>query len=755
MNSTVAISLCATMAVSGLAWVLPLVAVACGLAIWSYRRTTRPLSQPRKRILLALRIGAVALVTLLLLDPVSRTHRIEHVPSQLLIALDQSDSMARKDVSRNGKQVARFEAALDALRAEEDLLDALAERVDVRLLRFAGSAGRPIPYSRDALEALAARASGRATAIGDSVQSAVAGLRDPQQAIAGVVLISDGCNNRSLRMTPEGMARRLASQSIRLDTVRVGSSMAKGASCGLTVTNLGAPAETSAFSRLFIKPTIRTIGLAGRQVLITCRLGKEKIGQQTVKVTGGQQVLTASFPYVPTQVGYHRLTVSAKLVPTTAPTPPPAGQPTKSQLLHVTDRGIRVLYLAGSFDNEVKFVTRAIQSFHRCTLDRRIILDARAAASLGDTLDDWLKYHVILLGNLPAGSLSDAQQKCIVDCVREYGKGLGMLGGENSFASGQWANTPLAAILPVGASAGGPPLTDEVRCMLTADGETAELTQLDPSGPKNMAAWASLDALPGANRLENIKPAATVLLSTADDAPLLVVQPVGKGRTLAAAFDSTWRWVMTPKDTADLQRRFWRQVVLYLAAPKGNLWIHTERATIDLDLLRAGKQNIDVTTGCENAQGQSQPDTPIIVTLAGPGTPVHTIAMTRTGRHWTASLEGLTAPGEYTLTAKTTLGTQTLQSEHRFELIERDLETQRILADAAQMDQLALQTGGDSITLDQLPDLLKELARTCQPTPVQRTTSRNLLSTWRWPIAVLLLAMLSTEWFLRKKWGLV
>ena len=259
------------------------------------------------------------------------------------------------------------------------------------------------------------------------------------------------------------MARRLASRSIRLDTVRVGSVVAKGASCELTVTHLGAPAETNAFSRFLIAPTIRTVGLAGQQVVVTYRLEEEQIGQQTVRVTGAQQVLSPSLPYVPTQVGYHRLTVSAKLAPTTAPTPSVAGQPTKSQLLHVTDRGIRVLYLAGGFDNEVKFVTRAIQSFRRCTLDRRILLDARDAASLGLALDDWLKYHVILLGNLPADTLSDAQQRRIVECVREYGKGLGMLGGENSFGAGQWANTPLAAILPVGVPAGAKPLAEDMR----------------------------------------------------------------------------------------------------------------------------------------------------------------------------------------------------------------------------------------------------------------------------------------------------
>ena len=69
------------------------------------------------------------------------------------------------------------------------------------------------------------------------------------------------------------------------------------------------------------------------------------------------------------------------------------------------------------------------------------------------------------------------------------------------------------------------------------------------------ADWAALDLLPGANRLGGVKEIATVLAETPQHEPLIVTQPYGKGRVMAIAFDTTWRWVLSKKDTADLQRR--------------------------------------------------------------------------------------------------------------------------------------------------------------------------------------------------------
>ena len=90
-----------------------------------------------------------------------------------------------------------------------------------------------------------------------------------------------------------------------------------------------------------------------------------------------------------------------------------------------------------------------------------------------------------------------------------------------------------------------------------------------------------------------------------------------KGRALAIAFDSTWRWVLTPKDTAELQRRFWRQVALYLAAPKGHIWITTDRAAYDLRRLKRRTRSdvVEVTAGVEDASGLPLTEAPIEATV--------------------------------------------------------------------------------------------------------------------------------------------
>ena len=73
----------------------------------------------------------------------------------------------------------------------------------------------------------------------------------------------------------------------------------------------------------------------------------------------------------------------------------------------------------------------------------------------------------------------------------------------------------------------------------------------------------------------NLAPGAVVLADAGPDKPLLVAADYGEGRVMAFAGDSTWRWWMHGFESA--HKRFWRQVVLWLAqkdqAQEGNVWI--------------------------------------------------------------------------------------------------------------------------------------------------------------------------------------
>jgi uncharacterized membrane protein/Mg-chelatase subunit ChlD len=58
-------------------------------------------------------------------------------------------------------------------------------------------------------------------------------------------------------------------------------------------------------------------------------------------------------------------------------------------------------------------------------------------------------YDAVILGNVPREAFTDAQISMLVSNTRNMGAGLIMLGGENSFGAGGWANTELEQAMPV------------------------------------------------------------------------------------------------------------------------------------------------------------------------------------------------------------------------------------------------------------------------------------------------------------------
>src|SRR5439155_11500827 len=64
-------------------------------------------------------------------------------------------------------------------------------------------------------------------------------------------------------------------------------------------------------------------------------------------------------------------------------------------------------------------------------------------------LKDWLAYSAIVLMNVPAIDLATLQQELIETAVAEHGRGLLLLGGENSFGPGGYYETPLERVSPL------------------------------------------------------------------------------------------------------------------------------------------------------------------------------------------------------------------------------------------------------------------------------------------------------------------
>lgn len=133
------------------------------------------------------------------------------------------------------------------------------------------------------------------------------------------------------------------------------------------------------------------------------------------------------------------------------------------------------------------------------------------------TVAELSAFDALVLSNVPADLLTDEHLAWIEPWIGQRGGGLCMIGGENSFASGGWNDTPLAGMLPVEMQAGA----DD-----WSSGEVVPLAPQLPPAPhaiwslladakQNRQAVGAIPAVAGLNRWTAARPNLTTVLATA------------------------------------------------------------------------------------------------------------------------------------------------------------------------------------------------------------------------------------------------
>ncbi|MGD1916681.1 MAG: VWA domain-containing protein, partial [Phycisphaerales bacterium] len=89
------------------------------------------------------------------------------------------------------------------------------------------------------------------------------------------------------------------------------------------------------------------------------------------------------------------------------------------------------------------------QPFVRALRDAGVLVEARPAAAIPDTLVGLSAYDAVVLMNQPAANFSRMGMDQLRQYVHDVGGGLVMLGGPNSFGAGGWINSPLEDALPI------------------------------------------------------------------------------------------------------------------------------------------------------------------------------------------------------------------------------------------------------------------------------------------------------------------
>ena len=728
----------------------------------------RQKQSPRRRITLSLlRALTLALLIMFLLRPALETRTKRTLPGTLVVLLDVSRSMQVADAAGNIPRFSVMKQALDGAAAE---FAELSKTWDVRGYAF-GQDLQPVKFADGRFE-LPAEPTGSQTAIGAAIDDMLA--REAQQRIVAVVLPSDGAQRAFAPrdVPPQTAVRRLAADGIPLYTLCFGQP-SLGEQSDLRMSELLANDVVFADTPTTIEGVVTAAGYVNQefkvQLLWENADGEmEPVDARTITIAPGKQRYPIRMTHTPTTPGEYKVTLQVES---------PAGElvttnNSQSTFVTVLKGGVKILYLAGAArigghpGIEPTFLRKALSAHADLNVQFEEINYLPPELDHSRQLRE-AKYDVFLLGDVDVTGLSEPTWREMAKAV-ERGAGLAMLGGFHSFGPGGFTSSALGEVLPIQMGRaerqafGEPPSEDmhvpgPLRLLpLETGGEAHPILRIK-SGPANAVLWQELPTLDGANRFDRLrlKPTATVV-AEGDDArrsPLLVLGAYGDGRTAALAVDSTWHWQM--EDFGEAHRRFWRQFMLWLAKKDETAG---ERVWVRLDQRRYQQgSRVDFTLGAEDGQGDPLKTAAFDVQIEKPDGTVTAVRPSQRGDAAAASFADTSVPGDYRILASARDAGNTVGSAvARFSVSDQDVELDQPAAEPmllASLANLTAEAGGAGLAPEELPDLLERLKAKTKDFEEEIVESVTLWDGW--PPLLAFVGLLSTEWFLRKRWGLV
>ncbi|MCS7305313.1 MAG: hypothetical protein NZ602_09435 [Thermoguttaceae bacterium] len=724
----------------------------------------------RRYVLLGLRLGSFVVLLLAWFRPTLVYTQLKPQQATVVLLADKSRSMSIPD-GIGGQS--RYEVLRQTLADAKASLRSLAEQFELKAYAFDAYL-EPLQVA-DGQVLLPDTPQGNQTALGAALDDLL--QQEAGKRILGVLLLSDGVQQaRPPRDLPvQTAAARLKAQGIPLYTFPIGQSRGLGQAQDVRLSSLRCNPTVFVKNELNVSADLEAYGYVHRSLVVRLLFETQpgqlqEVARKEVDVQAAGERMAIDFVYVPSMPGDYKLSVRVE---------PQQGEliTTNNEMatfVRVLKGGINVLYLEGQVRVESRFLLQALQAapnvqvdFYRISRDPTIPLERGPTAAFVRPAELDLseafrpgKYDVYILGDLDSAAFRPEELAQLAEAVSQRA-GLLMLGGFHSFAPGGYGQTPLAKVLPVAMDRFGRQRFEEkiredmhlpgpIRMVPTPIGQRASPMRLATDPEENRKLWLQLPPLEGINRLGSPAPGALVWATDQAQNPVLVAHSFGGGRVLAFAADSTWRWWMRGFQTE--HRRFWRQVILWLAqadeAEQADLWIKLAQRRF------APGDRVEFQLGVNDPAGQPIRQAQFRAEVQLPNGRSEPIPLVSTDSGWQGAFLQTDLPGDYTLraTAKLPDG-QELTSTARFLVFEQDLELDLAAADIGTMETIATMTGGQALAPEQLPSLLQKLLRETSSLQIEQVRKLSLWDTW--PMFLLFVGLLGTEWYLRKRWGLV
>ncbi|HLH43840.1 MAG TPA: vWA domain-containing protein [Bryobacteraceae bacterium] len=745
-------------------WVLWLLIVAAAAVLaWlirSHLRQAAPVMRGwRAGVIWGLQTLLAAIMLALLWQPAITVSELKPQQNIIAVLVDDSRSMA---ISEDGSS--REAQAVSAL--QNGALAGLSRSFQTRLYRMDNVAARI-----DSLQALEPTAA--STRIGDSLKQ----LSDETSdlPIGAVVLLSDGGDN-SGGIRADAISA-LRARRIPVHTVGFGHERAQR---DVELDDAAIAPRALAGSRLAARVVFHQRGFAGAKINLTVRDSSSRpskiLASRSVVLgpDGAQQTETLMFDIG--GAGARTLEIAAA---------PLTGEESfannaLTRMVNVDSDPRRILYVEGEPRWEYKFIREAeeddgmvqivsmVRTSPNKTYRQGVKEGKELAGGFPSRPEELFSFQGLILGSVESGYFTPSQQQLIRDFVDRRGGGLLLLGGQFALADGGWNASQIADLLPATLPAQPGTFhreadpkngTTHAFAELAPAGADSPITRLVDDAAANAAKWKKLPYLmdyedPGAP-----KPGASVLLNTITPdgrrLPLLITQNFGHGRTAIMATGGSWRWQMSSPLGDPAHHVFWQQLLRWVVSDTPG---HVTASVPSQILLDSG--DLILNAEVRDQQYNQAPDAKVEARILGPSGVSALVEMTPapdSPGHFQAAWSA-PKPGAYlteVLAQRADSGSGAMKELGRdvltFQRMDGVAENFHTEQNRELLERLAVQTGGQYWKPADLGKLAGSISFSEAGVNVRET--KDL---WNLPVVFLALVLLRfSEWWLRRKWGIV
>ena len=766
-----------------------LLAILAAIILLSFYLYRRPWGLPLwMRVSLAVaRVVVLAMVVASLLEPtavVKETHtRVRGLP----VLLDVSESMSMKDQRKRSEDVADAAAALgmiplddktgaDSLvmgldsnqrlaisnssrfdlaksiltKSSRPALESLGDGLDISYHTF-GEATRLISdgnlITAKELEKLEAKEQG--TSIAASLEAVANSGGVPP---AGILLLSDGIDNTTSQRS-EAVLRDLGARGIPVFTVPIGLPDPDDVS----IRNIVMQEVAFSGDQVPVRVHIQSKGYERRTAKLTVKLNDRQVAQKRVRLEGGLQFEDIEFNVDLYEKGAARIEVVVEPFEDEVS----VANNRLERSIRVVNEKVNVLYIEGNNRWEFRYLSAILKRDPRL---KTTFISSSAGPEFARNSPEYLerfpskreeafKYDLVILGDVDSAFFTPEELGLLEELIRDRGGSLLVLCGPMNTPS-SFAGTPVEAMLPVRFDPDSEwELTSESAYpVLTPEGRSSMVMVLENEPEENDRIWSRVAPLDHLPPLLGAKPGATVLATLSDTAegkqryPLVAWQRYGTGKCMSLATDRLWRLRFKTGDK--YHWRVWSQSIQFLTLSRlmgehMRIRLETDRTTY-----HSGEQaRLYAHVLDENYEPVSQPSFEITVKGVDGNTLQERVSL-QPDRTTPGLYEGFFTPsvaGRYRVESNE--DDQEVSNTTEFQVADVKQELNRTDADIEQMKRIASLTGGSSLgirDLSKLPSLLKS-------SPVE-TTVRSERPLWdNWIIVLILVALLGSEWILRRK----